>query len=58
MHDSGVRAGQYIQAEWNLTHNFHLYGRLQDHGLRGEPQYLAGFSLGGGTKPWLDPLWH
>jgi hypothetical protein len=58
MHDSGVRPGEYVEADYNVFKNFRLYGRVQDDGVRGEPQYLAGFSFGGGAKPWLDPLFH
>lgn len=54
---SGVRPGAYVGAEVNLVRQLNAFARVETHGVRGEPVYLIGFTIGGGPRPWLNPLW-
>ncbi|MCA9793538.1 MAG: hypothetical protein KC910_17125 [Candidatus Eremiobacteraeota bacterium] len=53
----GVRPGAFAGAELGVTRNLHAFARVETGGIRDEPVYLVGFTIGGGSKPWLDPLW-
>lgn len=55
----GVRPGAYGQVDFKVSEGFNVFGRLESGGVRDEPYYMIGISigLGGGSKPWLHPQW-
>lgn len=52
----GIRPGYYGQVNLDLFKNVRAYGRIQDGGFRDEPVFMIGFTIGGGSRPWLDPI--
>lgn len=52
----GRRLGVYSKISGRITDNFYIFGRADAGGFRNEPTYTIGFQIGGGTRPWLDPL--
>lgn len=52
----GLRPGYYTQANLDLFKNVRAFGRIQDGGFRDEPVFTIGFTIGGGSRPWLDPI--
>lgn len=57
----GVRPGAWAGAEYRLTRNASVFGRIDAGGIRDEPVYRMGLTIhfGGGKaeKAWLEPLW-
>ncbi|MBT9581841.1 hypothetical protein IV102_00735 [bacterium] len=54
---NGVRPGAYVGAEVKVVHGINAFARVETQGVRSEPVYMIGFSIGGGPRPWLNPLW-
>lgn len=54
---NGVRPGAYLGTEVRLTRGLNAWARVESNGVRAEPVYLIGFTIGGGPRPWLNPLW-
>lgn len=32
------------------------YGRIENGGFRDEPVYMIGITIGGGSRPWINPV--
>lgn len=54
---NGVRPGAYLGAGYRVTRGLNAFARVETNGVRSEPVYLIGFTIGGGPRPWLNPLW-
>lgn len=54
---NGVRPGAYAGAEVKVTRSINAFARVETHGVRSEPVYMIGIAIGGGSRPWLNPLW-
>ena len=52
----GVRTGAYGQINVEAIKGVSLFTRFEDGGFRNEPVFSIGFKIGGGSKPWLNPV--
>lgn len=54
---NGVHPGAYAGMDIKLHDRVHFFANLQTGGVLDEPNYMIGFSIGGGSRPWLNPAW-